>query len=67
MPARVRRRVAEADVHGSKGEMSFDVVEWLEGERQEHERRMQELGCSRKTTEEPRGRVPKKAKRVKSK
>lgn len=27
------------------GEVDFDVMEWLEGERLEHERRMQELGC----------------------
>jgi len=60
MPARVRRRVGEADIHPSKGEMSFDVVEWLEGERQEHEKRMQELGCSYKTTEKPRERPLKK-------
>jgi hypothetical protein len=33
-------------------EMSFDVVEWLEGERLEHERRMQELGYPFKLTEE---------------
>jgi hypothetical protein len=25
--------------------MSFDVVEWLESERVEHERRMQQIGC----------------------
>jgi len=24
----------------------FEVLEWLESERMEHERRMQELGCS---------------------
>lgn len=32
-------------------EMSFDVTEWFESERREHERRMQKLGCLCMTTE----------------
>jgi hypothetical protein len=57
MPARIRKRSNETDINRSKGmgsvEMSFDVAEWLEGERLEHERRMQELGSPCKSTEEP--------------
>jgi len=57
MPARIRKRSDKADINRSKGmgsvEMSFDVVEWLEGERLEHERRMQELGSLCKSAEEP--------------
>jgi hypothetical protein len=55
MPTRIRKRSDEADISRSGGvgsvEMSFDVVEWLDGERLEHERRMQELGCPCKSTE----------------
>jgi len=34
-------------------EMSLDVAEWLDGERLEHERKMQELGYPYKSAEEP--------------
>jgi hypothetical protein len=55
MPARANKQADETDITPSKGmdsaEMSFDVAEWLEGERLEHERRMQELGCSCTSTE----------------
>lgn len=56
MPARIRKRSNKADISQSKGmgseEMSLDVAEWLEGERLEYERRMQELGYHCKSTEE---------------
>jgi hypothetical protein len=56
MPAGNRKRSNKADIHRSKdmgsAGMNFDVVEWLEGERLEHDRRMQELGCPYKSTEE---------------
>jgi len=34
-------------------EMSLDVAEWLDGERLEHERKMQELGYPYESAEEP--------------
>lgn len=63
MPTRIRKRSNGADISRSANidstEMDFDVLEWLEGERLEHERRMQELGCPCKSTEkltEPRNK-----------
>jgi len=57
MPARIRKRSNKADVNRPKGmvsvEMSLDVAEWLDGERLEHERKMQELGYPYKSAEEP--------------
>jgi hypothetical protein len=55
MPTRMRKPSKEADIDRSADtdseEMSFDVLEWLESERLEHERRMQQLGCPSKSTE----------------
>jgi hypothetical protein len=46
MSANIRKRSNGADINRSADmdsvEMDFDVLEWLEGERLEHERRMQE-------------------------
>lgn len=56
MSTRIRNRPSKVhtdqpeDIDSDK--MSFDVVEWLEGERLEHERRMQELGYSSESKEE---------------
>jgi hypothetical protein len=58
MPNKISKRASKANVDKHKdmnpAEMSFDVAEWLEGERAEHERRMQQLGCFQETTEESR-------------
>ena len=57
MPARIRKRSNKADVNRPKGmgsvEMSLDVAEWLDGERLEHERKMQELGHPYKSAGKP--------------
>lgn len=56
MPTEIRKRSNEADVKRYPDidpvEMSFDVLEWLEGERLEHEKRMRELGCPYESEEE---------------
>jgi hypothetical protein len=48
MPTEIRKRSNEADVKRYPDmdpvEMSFDVLEWLEGERLEHEKRMRSYG-----------------------
>jgi len=61
MPTKVCRQPKKADVIRSADtrsvEMSFDVLEWLESERVEHEKRIQGLGCaseSREKLPEPR-------------
>ena len=58
MPTRISKRTDETNVNQPKdmnlAEMNFDVSEWLESERVEHERRMQQLGCFCDTTEETR-------------
>jgi len=63
MSANIRKRSNGANINRSgdmdSGEMDFDVLEWLEGERLEYERRMQELGCPCRSTEklpEPRNK-----------
>jgi len=48
-------------------EMSLDVAEWLEGERLEHERKMQELGYPYKSageTPEPTNKQHRKSRRT---
>ena len=56
MSTRVPKRLNKANINRSEdfgsAEMSFDVVEWLDGERLEHERRMQELGYPCESKEE---------------
>jgi hypothetical protein len=61
MPTKVCSQPKEADIIRSAAttsvEMSFDILEWLESERLEHEKRMQGLGCGSELRErrpEPR-------------
>lgn len=53
MPTRISKRADETNINQPK-DMNFDVSEWLESERVEHERRMQQLGCFCDTIEETR-------------
>jgi hypothetical protein len=61
MSTRIRKRPTRAEINTSAdagpAEMDFEVTEWLESERLEHERRMQQIGCpckSPKKVPEPR-------------
>lgn len=48
---RARRKNSGQSAQINATELSFDVQEWLEGERIEHERRMLELGFPPDSTE----------------
>jgi hypothetical protein len=56
MSTRIRNKSSKTHADQPKGidsaKMNFDVVEWLEGERLEHERKMQELGYLAESKEE---------------
>jgi hypothetical protein len=55
MPTDGCSRPKKSDINRSaettQVEMSFDVLEWLESERLEHEKRMQGLGCASESRE----------------
>ncbi|MGD0979536.1 MAG: hypothetical protein ABR962_10405 [Candidatus Bathyarchaeia archaeon] len=55
MPTKVCSQPKKADTIQSADttpmEMSFDILEWLESERLEHEKRMQWLGCASELVE----------------
>jgi hypothetical protein len=72
MSTRIRNKSSKAHTDESKdissAKMSLEIVEWLEGERLEHERKMQELGylCeSKEKLSEPPDKQHRKSVRTK--